>query len=215
MTTLHHITIGLFLTLMSCQSVENKSELKETKQNDNSLIVGDFDTAKIISQLAIKESGSRLDLSNEKLDNLSSRLDTLELTYYFGNCDCQRWINSEIHTNALSDHSDLDELDPRGQIEFNLDKHGYYIEAATKELTIDWRTHVNGTTIRFIGREYKDKRLPKDGGFTVPNPPMGKVFRYYSYQLLRPYKVWGPEKLTMINKETGDSIKDPTILTVK
>jgi len=205
MTTQHYITIGIILTLTSCQTVENKNEQKHTDTNEELLIVGDIDTAKIISQLEIKESASRMDLSSEKIANLSDQLDTLELTYYFGFCDCQRWIVSEIHNRALSEELNLDELDPRGQIEFNLDKHGYYIEASNKELKIDWRTEVNGTTIRFIGREYKDKRLPEDGEFTVPDPPKGKVFRYYSYQILRPYQVWGPHKLTEIDKETGDT----------
>ncbi|MDY3318268.1 hypothetical protein PG661_04795 [Riemerella anatipestifer] len=203
------------MTFLSCQTSENKGEPKDSLQNEEILIIGDIDTAKVISQLAIKESGSRLDLSNEKIGSLADNLDTLELTYYFGFCDCQRWIISEIHNRALTENANLDKLDPRGQIEFNLDKHGYYIEAANKELEINWRTAVNGTTIRFIGREYIDKRLPKDGEFTVRNPPKGKVFRYYSYQILRPYQIWGPHKLTEIDKETGDSIKKPTILTVK
>lgn len=215
MTTQYYIAIGIILTLTSCQTAENRNEQKRTEPTEEMLIVGDIDTAKIISQLAIKESASRLDLSNEKINDLSDRIDTLELTYYFGFCDCQRWIVSEIHNKALGEHPDLDELDPRGQIEFNLDKHGYYIEAASKDLEIDWRTEINGTTIRFIGREYNDKRLPEDGGFTVPDPPKGKVFRYYSYQILRPYQIWGPHKFIEVDKETGDSIKETTILTVK
>jgi hypothetical protein len=195
--------------------VENESKKNNTKQNEELLIVGDIDTAKIISQLAINESVSHLELSNEKINNLADNLDTLDMTYYFGFCDCQQWIVSEIHNKALNENAYLDELDPRGQTEFNLDKHGYYIEAANKELEIDWRTEVNGTAIRFIGRVYNDKRLPKDGDFTVPNPPKGKVFRYYSYQILRPYKIWGPYKFIEVDKETGDSIMETTILTVK
>ncbi|MCU0449711.1 MAG: hypothetical protein MUC97_07665 [Bernardetiaceae bacterium] len=201
------------MTLLSCQTADNKGEQKHSPLNEEILIIGDIDTTKVISQLAIKESGS--DLSNEKIDNLADNLDTLELTCYFGFCDCQRWLISEIHNRALTENADLDELDLRGQTEFNLVKHGYYIEAANKELEIDWRSEVNWTTICFIGREYIDKRLPKDGEFTVPDPPKGKVFRYYSYQILRPYQIWGPHKLTEIDKETGDSIKEPTILTVK
>lgn len=210
-----YIVIGIILTLMSCHAVDNKVEQKLIGSTAETVIIGDIDTAKIISQLAIKESASRLDLLNEQVDNLPVRVDTLELTYYFGFCDCQRWIVSEIYKQALGGDSNLDELDPRGHIEFNLDKHGYYIEAVNKELEIDWRTEVNGTTIRFIGREYLDKRLPKDGGFTIPDPPVGKVFRYYSYQILRPYQVWGPDKFIELDKETGDSVKEKIILTVK
>ena len=213
----YYIAIGIILTFMSCQNVENKNGQKQTDTNEELLIFGDIDTANVISQLDIKESASFMDFSSEKIHNLSDYMDTLELIYYFGFCDCQSWIVSEIHSRALSEHQNLDEHDPRGQVEFNLDKHGYYIEAANKEIKIDWRTGVNGsrTTIRFIGREYKDRRLPEDGEFTVPDPPKGRVFRYYSYEILRPYKIWGPHKLTENDKERGDSTKEPTILTVK
>ncbi|MCA6361691.1 MAG: hypothetical protein IM638_01520 [Bacteroidetes bacterium] len=60
-----------------------------------------------------------------------------------------------------------------------------------------------------------DKRLPKNGDFTVPNPPKGKVFRYYSYEIIRPYSVWGPEVFSEVDPETGDSLSATTILTVK
>lgn len=206
--------IVVILILNSCQVTKNKNNRKSVKQNNDIVIFEKFDTVKVISQLAIKESASQVDLANENIDNLSEDLDTLELTYYFSFCDCQRWIVSKIHKDALGKHPNLDKLDPRGQIEFNLDKHGYYVEAPNKELEIDWRTEVNGTTIRFIGREYKDKRLPKNGEFTVRNPPNGKVFRYYSYQILKPYQIWH-RKFIKIDKETGDTISEPIILTVK
>lgn len=214
MMTRHHIALGIIVTLSSCQTAENNCEQKQTVPSEEVFIMGEIDTTKIISQLAIKESASRFDLSNEKIDNLSNRIDTLELSYYFGFCDCQRWIVSKIYDKASGEDADLNELDPRSQVEFNLDEHGYYIESAHKELEIDWRTAVNGTTIRFIGREYKDKRLPENDEFTVPDPPKGKVFRYYSYQILRPYQIWGPRKLE-IDKTTGGSITVPTILKVQ
>lgn len=213
MKTGHYIVIGIILTLMSCQT--SMDEKNHPERAIDSLIIGDIDTAKILSQLKVKEGASALYLSNEKMENLSDRIDTLQLTYYFGYCDCQQWIVSEIYRDALKERWGMDEHDPRGQTEFYVDKHGYYIEAASAELEIDWRAKVNGTTVRFVGREYKDKRLPKDGEFTVPNPPHGKVLRYYSYQIIRPFQIWGPDKFTEVDKETGDSIKEKTILTVK
>lgn len=215
MTTLPYITLVILFTLTSCQTFQMKSEQNLTEQNEDLLIVGDIDTLKVIAKLAIRESASRLDLSSEKLNNLSDHLDTLELTYYFGFCDCQRWIVSSIYSLAKDDHPHVNESDPRGQIQFNLYEHGYYIEAASKELKINWRTQINGTKIKLIGREYKNIGLPKDGEFTVPDPPKGKVFRYYSYQFLRPYQIWGPHKFMEVDKETGDSISEQTILEVK
>ena len=69
---------------MSCQTVDNKNEQKQTNKNEESVIFGDIDTAHVISQLDIKENASLMDLSNEEIANLSDDLDTLELTYYFG-----------------------------------------------------------------------------------------------------------------------------------
>ena len=179
------------------------------------MLIGNFDTAQVIAQLAILERAARLDLLTEKQNQLPPKPDTLELTYYFNFCDCQHWVLTDIHKKAQTQHADLDELDARGQVEFNLDEHGYYIEPAASELEIDDRVFVNGTTIRFIGREYPAKRLPENGAFTVPNPPPGKVLRYYSYEILRPYYVWGPAKFEEIDPETGDSLTAPTILMVK
>lgn len=208
-------TITAFTILMSCQpAVDKTHEEASTPQNSTWLIIGDIDTIKVIAQLNIKESVSRLNLVEETIKHLSDKVDTLELTYYFGFCDCQRWIDYETHEKALKEHPNLDEPDPRGQIQFNLDKYGFYVEPATDELEVDWRTEVNGTTVRFIGREYDEKRLPEGNPFTVPDPPKGRVFRYYSYQVLKPYHVWGPNKFIEVDEETGDTIMEPTILRV-
>lgn len=210
----------LFLVLFGCVSdvdapdtvvSENDSEVDTTPD----FLIPPFDTLEVISQMEIVEHNSDYSNLNEEIDGLNAKVDTLELTYYFGFCDCQRWVIREIHESALTEHPDLDELDPRGQVQFNLDEHGYYVEPATKELEVDGRTHVNGTTIRFIGREYTNTGLPKGVGFTVPDPPSGKVFRYYSYEVLKPYLVWGPDELKEVSEYNGESLISPAIITVK
>jgi hypothetical protein len=203
------ITLIVVLAAFSCQTAENKTPATSR------MLVGDFDTAKVISQLAIKERVSRLDLVDKDIMPPQMPIDTLELTYYFAFCDCQRWILADIHNKAKTQNDNVDELDARGQLQFNLDEHGYYIEAADSSLELDWRVGVNGTTVRFIGKEYMDKRLPKNGDFTVPNPPKGKVFRYYSYEIIRPYSVWGPEVFSEVDPETGDSLTETSVLIVK
>lgn len=204
------LIFSLLLFIFSC-SLTNKNSRQANEKISNNIL----DTNKAIAELNIREKLAELDSINEKISLLSEHIDTLELTYYFGFCDCQRWVISSIHDQALLKHTDLDELDPRGQIEFNLDKHGYYIEPASKELELNWRIQINGTKVRFIGREYLSKGLPKDEKFTVPNPPPGKVFRYYSYEIIRPYKIWGPEVFLEIDKESGDSLKETSIILVK
>jgi hypothetical protein len=212
-----HISVftALSIMLLGCPNDEPENQIAKLTGDDSNLVVEGFDTSAAISRLSITEKFSRFDLSEESIHNLSDDLDTLELTYYFGFCDCQRWIIDSIHNKAKTTDEKLDDLDPRGQVEFDLNKHGYYIEPASKDLEIDWRTEVNGTTIRFIGREYKGLRLPENGGFTVPDPPPGKVFRYYSYEIIKPYFIWGPRKFIEIDSVSGDSITEPTILNVK
>lgn len=212
---LNYISLLFVLLISACQSSESNRKNEHEKVQLPNRLVGKFDTASIISALGIKERASRLDLLSENIIPANKKLDTLELTYYFSFCDCQEWIPATIHKKMLAQHKDLDKLDPRGQIKFNLDEDGYYIEEADSSLEIDYRTGVNGTTIRFIGKEYMGKRLPKNKGFTVPNPPVGRVFRYYSYEIIRPYFIWGPEVFTEIDPETGDSLTEPSILTVK
>jgi hypothetical protein len=203
------IILIVVLAAFSCQTAENKTPATSR------MLVGDFDTAKVISQLAIKERVSRLDLVDKDIMPPQMPIDTLELTYYFAFCDCQQWILADIHNKAKTQNDNVDELDARGQLQFNLDEHGYYIEAADSSLELDWRVGVNGTTVRFIGKEYMDKRLPQNGGFTVPDPPKGKVFRYYSYEIIRPYNVWGPEVFSEVDPETGDSLTERSVLIVK
>lgn len=171
-----------------------------------------FDSSEVISKMNITEQFSQMESVHEEIEGLNENLDTLELTYYFGFCDCQNWVLSEVHDRAKNEYSDLDELDPRGQIQFNLDEHGFYLEPATKELEIDWRTQVNGTHIRVIGREYQEKGLT--GRFTVPDPPKGRVFRYYSYEIIRPYYVWGPD-CVYDTSSTGEKLTAPTMLTAE
>jgi hypothetical protein len=195
----------------------NQSSKKEAQISSRSNLLTKasiLDTGKVIAQLHIMETRSRMDLTSEKVDLLSNKLDTLYLTYYFPFCDCQSWVLSDTHARALKENPELDAPDPRGQIEFNADKT-YYIEEANSEVEFDGRAAVSGTTVRFIGRLYTEKRLPLNGGFVDPNPPPGKVFRYYSYKIIRPYKVYGPERFIEVDSLSHDSLKDPTVLTVK
>jgi hypothetical protein len=184
--------------LFSCSPQENSHETKPT------------DTTALLSQIHITESQSDLSLENEIISGLPEKTDTIELTYYFSFNDCQRWILSSKYIKAFQKSLQMENYDPRGQIEFNTDSLAYYIENASEKLKLDERVFVNGNTIRFIGRNYLFKRLPDGDEFTVPNPPKGKVFRYYSYEILHPYKVWGPQVL-----DTSLNEKAPTVLTVK
>lgn len=215
MKIVYLLFVGSMILVIACETSLGKRKKSDQKETETFMIREPFDTAQVLSDLEIIENAARFDLIDEELKHLSSQIDTIDLTYFFGFCDCQRWIRSDIYNNALNNGMRPDKNDSRGQVAFNIDKHGYYIEAASDDLTINWRAEVNGTRIRLIGREYTVKRLPENGGFTVPDPPKGKVFRYYSYEILRPYKVWGPHKIIETNPTTRDSTTEPTVLHVK
>jgi hypothetical protein len=202
---IRYILLFSLLLLISCQSYKLQSQEK---------LVNPIDTLQIIKALNITEHQIAKELMSEMLDSLSTKLDTMELVYHFAFCDCQRWIERNIYEKVNEKEKNVDKLDARGQIEFNLERHGYYIEPAQESLELPDCIHVNGTKIRLIGRLYKNLRLPESGQFTVPNPPLGKVFRYYGYEILRPYKVWG-NHVEVYNFENKQIYSVPSILTVK
>lgn len=203
----------ILLSFFNCNN-SIKKEVSSSASPMDKILFSDFDTIQVISSLNLVEKQHDFEKINAKIDNLSETIDTLILTYYFGFCDCQRWVISNIHEQASNEIGDIDELDPRGQVQFNLDQHGYYIDAASPSVSIDWRYEVNGTKVKFIGRSYKDKRLPNDWIFTVEHPPKGNVFKYYGYEVIKPYKVWGPRVLEKVD-HNGDSSIMAAILEVR
>jgi hypothetical protein len=100
-------------------------------------------------------------------------LDTFELTY--GMCDCPDW-----HDYTKGD------IDCRECTEF-------YIEPADPSLQLPESFHVNGNTVRFYGVLIPGFNLPQGRQFTTPDPEPWTVVRYYGYEVLHPYKVWGPQ----------------------
>lgn len=99
-------------------------------------------------------------------------LDTFELTYSM--CDCPDWIDrtkGDIDCKECTD---------------------FYIEPADSSLKLPGDFHVSGNTVRFYGVIIPAKVLPAGREFTVPNPPPWTVIRYYGYEVIRPYNIWGP-----------------------
>ena len=99
-----------------------------------------------------------------------------------------RTLYKHSFQKAKKNGENLSGEDFRGAIEFS-DTHSYYIEAAKGAIRIPNDIEVNGNTVRFVGRLYSYNCLPNDGEFTDPFPPRGKVFRYYEYEVIRPFKI--------------------------
>ncbi len=154
--------VCLFVAILcSCTNAEKKGESENTtlQYNEISLI-------KSLPEL----------IANDHKDALSAELDTMELTYMAYACDCPSWVQ-------LNEHDQKTGLKTGLAVDSS-----YYIEPADTSLLIDNRLMVAGNTIRFIGRKYMNKRIPDNAEFTDPEPPSGIVLRYYSYQVVRPYK---------------------------
>lgn len=170
--------------------------IKNDDDQDENIYIYDLkDTIDFISKVNLIEKKSDFSKKNEIIWGLSSKLDTLELTYYFGLCECPQWFDFQENPNNNS----------------YLEKQSFYIEPASNNVKLPYYFEINGTTIRFIGRQFKGVRLPKKYNFTTPAPYFGKTFRYYSYEILHPYSVWG---YFIDTKKDKDSIQ-PIILNVK
>lgn len=157
------ISFALLVLLSSCGS---------ESQLENGDTISFPDTAAFRQSWKMNEQQMLTELfANDTFYNQLG-LDTLELTYT--PCDCPDWI----------DRSKL-ELDCKECSDF-------YTEAADPSLVFPSAFLVSGNTVRFYGVRIPGMNLPAGREFTTPNPPAWTVFRYYGYEVLRPYKVWGP-----------------------
>ena len=149
----------LFLTSIFFFSCERK----------NSNVIPKLDTAKIISDAAIREFVSEIP------DSMNEFLETKNLVYAAFACDCPDFVN-------------LSSKDTSGYF-----KEAYYIEPASEKLIIPDFLLVPYNEFEFKGMISQKNGLPKHYNFTDPNPPTGPVFTYWSYKIIRPYKFWGPK----------------------
>ncbi len=201
----HTLYILIVLALAACNN--NGPNVPAGKMpSEATYLIPPFDTAQIIAGLHIIEKDYRSDLvANEKRADLNEDTDTLELTYIAYACDCQHWVDSREY-KRVSEHN-RNCKSSREYKEVNLDTHGYYLEPADSSLEIKWNAVVNNNRYRFIGRLHKQKGLPEGETFQDPDPPKGKVFRYYGFEILKPYLVWGGTSiLKKIDIQTGDTL---------
>jgi hypothetical protein len=112
---------------------------------------------------------------------LKNELDTLDLIYMQYACDCPDWViidkYKEFEANKKSELWDLN-------------KFSFYIEPAVDQVAVPDEFFLSHNTIRLIGKEYDRLGYPKNPNFMDPNPPKGRVFRYYSYEVLEPYRIF-------------------------
>lgn len=199
----------LIVSLFSCQRHSQDAGTSSNEQTENTRL----DTVQVIADMNIREkifmSGL---LETDSKSGLQSRIDTIELMYIPFACDCPHWVVAAEY-NRVDRHNSVKKNNQSDNfVEFNNAEYSYYIEPACKELKLPDYVCVNRNIIRFTGRSYNQTRYPADADFMDPNPPKAKVLRYYGYEILKPYKVWGPK---VQNVGTVDYLGGSTILTVK
>ena len=200
-SNLHILTVLILGLIIPLYFVASSKFLFQKSSKDSGVLNIPFDTNEVISSMTFKDSLNLLNsFSKDNRNNLKIKLDTIDLIFMAYACDCPDWLNFNEYKKTHYPNTNI---------------NSYYIEAADSSLIIDQRLFVSGNIVRFIGREYKELCYPDNARFIDPNPPKGKVFRYYSYKLLRPYRVWGPEILDSVDELTGDTISFSTQLTIK
>lgn len=197
---IQYLIIGL-LILSSCDNISIDGNKTTQIPILERKLHSPLDTMQIIKEANLTEvlSDETLMLSDSDI-LLYPHLDTILLEYIAFACLCPYWVEPRAYQKAQENKNT-----------FKQSKYSYYLEAATGSLEINWRQCFTGNTVRFIGRHSKEIR-PADlelDGYTA-----GKVFKYYSYQIIKPYKIWGPKIPLEPNHDENDSLWQSAVLIV-
>jgi hypothetical protein len=123
---------------------------------------------------------------------LKTKIDTIDMRDMRWACDCPNWRYADSVRQDFSGAND------------------FYIEPASPDLKLPEGLGI-AARIRFIGREYIAHGYPEHPDFIDPDPPKGKVFRYYAYKIYKPFYVYWPET----NVKDWDGYYQSTRLIVK
>jgi hypothetical protein len=175
--------LGIFLLAACSGSQQQKQEVVKA-----SAIQAPRDTT---SQKELALAKSKMNscplIYTDTNSDLSIDIDTLELIDLRFACDCASWFDSAGYAKETHSSSRLSHLDYNTEV---FRKHVYYLEAASKELDLSSLLIKAHTKVVFYGRKYNKARLPNDNQLQDPNPPAGIVFRYYGYEIIRPFRVY-------------------------
>jgi hypothetical protein len=156
---------ALVLILFSCGNSGKKQVIESTPR---------VDTAKIIESMHLILQKGNFDYKepDEKAEFLEDTMRTVWLKYMDPACNCMDWCFYD------SDKGRTDSV--------------MYIEPANIEISIPSYFYVVENVIQFSGKLYKEKGYPQGLVMEGTMTPKGRVFRYYSYKILKPFRVWGP-----------------------
>lgn len=183
------IAIMWMSVLFACNNENNKQVFDPVLPFNSK-----FDTAAYLKKLNLKDTFNQLawiDSFDDKV--LRKEIDTMVLRSVMYSCLCPHWVIKSAYDKNIK-HND----ERTGEFEaFDIAKNGFYLESVTGKNEID-QFGLNWNVVRVIGREHiKIKNYPDRGGDSY-RP--GREFRYYYFEVIRPYEVAGPR----IYDEEGD-----------
>ncbi|MEO1435620.1 MAG: hypothetical protein AAFV80_08805 [Bacteroidota bacterium] len=192
----------------------------------NCKVTPPIDSVAILKALKTKEFSQ----VNEKywledLNHLKPDLDTLVLSFGAFACSCPQWVDNNWVVNRFDplvkgfydQFPDRDTASLDGERDY-VDPYydAYFLEQADPEVSIPDRISIPGNQFLFIGRIYKKRGHPRDYQPFGPPLPEGRVFRFYSYEILKPYQVYGPEVYEDCHRGLDGQVQCPRLrLTVR
>lgn len=109
--------------------------------------------------------------SNCKPNRLSTKVQSIELSYIAWGCECANWATSK----------DIERYHDSGD---KLAERSIFIEPADRSLELPDTLGFTGDLIRFTGSFYEEKGYP-EGYRSEQNPDRSRVFRYTKYKVIR------------------------------
>jgi hypothetical protein len=182
-----YVQITLLTVVLICNSCSGP-----TAPHKNGDTIFFPDTTAFIQSWKMNEKQMRGDLFTADTTCNQLGLDTFELTYR--PCECPDWIDMNKVALDCKECSD------------------FYVDPADPSLVFPDAFLVHGNTVRFFGVRIPEMGLPVHREFENSNPPKWTVIKYYGYEVVRPYRVWGPRP--RFYDQLNDSIDTPLELTI-
>jgi hypothetical protein len=184
-------------SIILCSCINNRETANNKKLKRNSNI---YDT---IEQKTLIVAKSKMPCTgfifSDTTVGLNLEIDTLELIDMRFACDCPNWFDSLNYSKNNLDNSNIDRIDFNSKL---FKEQCYYLEPAENSINISSISFLPRTRIKLIGRKYYKQKLPIGNLLQDPNPIIGKVFRYYGFEIMKPFKVYSNEfKKIMENPE--------------
>jgi hypothetical protein len=142
---------------------------------------------------------------------LNNKIDTIELTDMRFACDCPSWFDSLSYSINKSVNMPIDKMDVNS---LSFRENCYYIEPADKKLSMTSLLLLPRTRVKLFGKKYIKMKLPSDNSIQDPNSPEGHVFRYYGFEIVRPFKIYSNEFIKNMNNPEIELEEKNMIITI-